>query len=165
MIVAVARFPRRALTRQAVRLRARVRRQGLDAALAGGADPWSAADLMLRASQLSSLAGRQETAAALEKLVSFAEHNRAVVPSSQPRALSPCLRIRCGVVLEQRDTLLELAARLREPAPVSVTVVATLAWLVKDESSPVYVGGNPPAGVSDTAARCGCAISRAGERL
>jgi hypothetical protein len=69
------------------------------------------------------------------------------------------------VVLEQRDTLLELAARLREPAPVSVDVVATLAWLVKDESSPVFVGGNPPAGVADTAARCGCAISRASERL
>ena len=158
MIVAVARFPRHALTRQGVRLRARVRRRGLDAALASGADPWSAADLMLRASRLNSFAGRQETAAALEKLVSLAEHNRHVMPSSQPRALSPCLRIRCRVVLEQRDTLRALAARLREPAPVSVAVVATLAWLAQDESSPVYVGGNPPAGLADAAARCDCAV-------
>ena len=165
MVDAVARFPRRAPARQILRLRAAVRRRRLDAALARGADPWSSAELMVRAARLSSLAGRQETAAALEKLVLFAEHNRTVMPCSQPRPLSPCLRIRCGVVREQRDTLLELAARLRQPAPVSVTVVATLARLVKDESSPVYVGGNPPAGVSDTAARCGRAISRAVERL
>jgi hypothetical protein len=44
------------------------------------------------------------------------------------------------VVRDERDILLELAAQLREPAPVSVTVLATLAWLALDESSPVYVG-------------------------
>jgi hypothetical protein len=158
VIVAVARFPRRHLGRQLVKLRARLRRRGLDAALAAGADPWSAADLMLRASQLSSLPARQATAAALEALVTFAQHNRAVMPSSQNRPLSPCLRIRCAVVLEQRDTLLELAARLRQPAPVSVAVLATLAWLARDESSPVYVGGNPPAALAETAARCGSAV-------
>jgi hypothetical protein len=165
VIVAVARFPRHVLSRQAIKLCARVRHRGLDAALAGGADPWGAADLMLRASRLSSLPRREETARALETLVSFAEHNRAVIPSSQNRAFSPCLRIRCGVVLEQRDTLLALAARLREPAPVSVGVVATLEWLAHDESSPVFVGGNPPAGLAGVAARCGCAISRPSERL
>ena len=165
MVVSVARLPRWVFTRHAARLRARMRRRQLDAALAGGADPWSAADLMLRASHLTSWPGRQEIAAELEALVLFAEHNRAVKPSSQPRPLSPCLRIRCGVVLEQRDRLLELAARLREPAPVNVAVVATLAWLARDESSPVYVGGNPPAGVAVTAARCGCAVTRDGDRL
>ena len=158
MIVAVARFPRRLLGRQLVRLRARLRRRRLDVALAAGADPWSAAELMLRASQLSSLQARQETAAALEDLVIFAQHNRAVMPSSQNRPLSPCLRIRCAAVLEQRDTLLELAARLREPAPVSVAVLATLAWLARDESSPVYVGGNPAEALADTADRCGSAV-------
>ena len=160
MIVSVARFPRWVLTRHAARLRARMRRRRLDAALAVGADPWSAADLMLRASRLSSLPGRQEIAAELEALVLFAEHNRAVMPCSQPRPLSPCLRIRCGVVLDQRDRLLELAARLREPPPMAVAVVATLAWLARDEASPVYVGGNPPAGVAVAVARCGCAASR-----
>jgi hypothetical protein len=164
VIVAVARFPRRVLTRQAIRLRARLRRRALDAALAGGADPWSAADLMLRASRLCSLPGRHETAQALETLVLFAEHDRAVMPHSQKRVFSPCLRIRCGVVREQRDALLALAARLREPAPVSVSVVATLAWLCQDESSPVYVGGDPPAGLAATAVRCGYAVTRASER-
>lgn len=165
MIACVARFPRRALTRRVVGLWAHVRRRRLDAALAAGADPWSAADLMLRASRLSSLRRRRETAAALEKLVIFAEHNRAVLPGSQNRVLSPCLRIRCGVVVEQRDTLLELAARLREPAPVSVAVVATLAWLAQNESSPVFIGGTPPAGVADTATRCGCAVRGDRDRL
>jgi hypothetical protein len=156
MIACVARFPRRALTRSVVRLWAHVRRRRLDAALAAGADPWSAADLMSRASRLSSLSGRQEIAAALEELVALAEQDRAV---------SPRLRIRCPPVLEQRDTLLELAARLREPAPVNVAVVATLAWLAQDESSPVYIGGTPPAGVADTAARCGGAVRGDSERL
>jgi hypothetical protein len=164
VIATVARFPRWALSRDAARLRARLRRRQLDAALAGGADPWSAADLMLRASRLSSWPGRQEIAAELETLVGLAERNRAVMPSSQPRPLSPCLRIRCAVVLEQRERLLELAGRLREPEPMNVAVVATLAWLARDEASPVYEGGNPPAGVAATATRCGRVMRRDGER-
>ena len=87
------------------------------------------------------------------------------MPNSQVRAFSPCLRIRCGAVRDQSDPLLELAARLREPAPVNVAVVATLAWLARDESSPVYVGGDPPESLADTAARCGWVITRASERL
>jgi hypothetical protein len=127
----VARFPRRAPTRQVVKVRAALRRRRLDAALAAGADPWSAAELMLRASRLTSLTARQEIATALQELVTLAKQHRAV---------SPYVRIRYRVVIEHRDILLELAAQLREPAPVSVTVVATLAWLALDESSPVYVG-------------------------
>jgi hypothetical protein len=165
MVAAVARFPRRATTRQIVRLRARLGRRRLDAALAAGADPWSASELMLRAARLSSFSGRLEIAAALETLVSFAEHNQAALPSSQPRPLAPCLRIRSGVVLEQRDRLLELAARLREPEPVGVAVVATLAWLVRDESSPVFAGGSPPGGVAEAAARCERGVRRATERF
>ena len=156
MIAVVGRFPRRILARQAVRLRARLRRRRLDDALAPGADPWSAADLMFRVSRVSSLPGRREIAAALEGLVILAE---------QDRAASPYLRIRRGVVLDQRDTLLELAAHLREPEPVSVAVVATLAWLAKDGASPLYVGGTNPAGVAHTAALCGCALRRDRERL
>jgi hypothetical protein len=156
VIAAVGRFPRRVLTRQAVKLRAGLRRRRLDTALAGGADPWGAADLMLRASRLSSLPGRREIAAALEALIVLAEQDRAV---------SPYLRIRRRVVLDQRETLLELAAELREPEPVSVAVVATLAWLARDGASPVYVGGNDPAGVAGTAAVCGSALRRDRERL
>jgi hypothetical protein len=156
LIVAVARFPRHAATHVVLRVRTALRRRRLDAALAAGADPWSAADLMIRASQLSSLSARQEIAAALDELVKRAWENRVA---------SPYLRIRCDVVLEQHDMLLELAAQLREPAPVSVEIVATLAWLAQDESSPVFVGGSPPAGVAETAARCDCALRRDGERL
>ena len=156
MIAVVGRFPRRLLTRQAVKLRVRLRRRRLDGALAAGADPWGAADLMLRASRLSSLPGRREIAASLEALIILAE---------QDRPASPYLRIRRRVVLDQRDALLELAAHLREPQPVSVAVVATLAWLAKDWASPVYVGGNDPAGVADTAALCGSALRRDRERL
>ena len=133
-----------------------LRRRRLDAALAAGADPWSAADLMYRASRLSSMRERQAIAAALVELVTFAEHNQAV---------STYVRIRCGVVREQRDILLELAAQLREPAPVSVAVVATLAWLALDDSSPVYVGGTAPAGLIETAVRCGTALGRDSECL
>ena len=164
MIGTVAHFPRWVLTRHAARLRVRLRSRRLDAALAGGADPWSAGDLMLRASRLCSWPARQEIAAELETLVALAERNRAVVPSSQPRPLSPCLRIRREVVLEQRERLLALAARLRDPEPMNVVVVATLSWLARDEASPVYEGGNPPAGVAATAARCGCVMRRDSER-
>ena len=156
MIDAVARFPRHVFARQVVGLRASLRRPRLDTALAAGADPWSAADLMPRASRLSSLRGRRDIADALDDLVLLAEQNRAV---------SPYLRIRREVVLAERDTLLELAARLREPAPVGVAVVATLAWLALDDSSPVYVGGTSPAGVAETAARCGSAVRRDRECL
>ncbi|MDQ3879587.1 MAG: hypothetical protein M3295_00670, partial [Chloroflexota bacterium] len=99
---------------------------------------------------------RREIATALEELVTLAEQNRAA---------SSHIRIRRGVVLDQRDTLLELAAQLREPAPVSVAVVATLAWFALDDSSPVFVGGAPPAGVAETAARCDSAVRRDRGRL
>lgn len=156
MIDAVACFPRRALARRVVALRASFRRRRLDAALASGVDPWSAPDLMDRASRLSSLSERREIASALEALVILAEQGRGV---------SRLLNIRCGVVLEERDTLLALATRFREPAPVGVAVVAALSWLARDDSSPVFVGGTPPAGVADTATHCSCAMSRDGERL
>ena len=44
------------MARQLTRIRAGLRHGKLDAALAAGQDPWSAGDLMLRASALSSLA-------------------------------------------------------------------------------------------------------------
>jgi hypothetical protein len=88
-----------------------------------------------------------------------------VVLAEQNRVVSHHIRIRHGVVVEQRDALLELAAQLHEPAPVSVAVVATLAWLAQDRTSPVFVGGSPPAGVAETAARCGSALRRDSERL
>lgn len=135
-----------------MRLDVRVRHRRFDAALAAGADPWSSPQLMLRAAQLSARPERLRIAAALEDLVLLA---------AQDRPLSPYLRIRSPVVLEQRETLFDLAAQLRRPEPVGVAVVATLAWLAWDESSPVYVGGRAPAEIAVTAARCEYAVRSA----
>jgi hypothetical protein len=79
------------------------------------------------------------------ELVSLAEH--------QGRS-SPYVSVRQKVVLEQREPLLALAARLEEPAPVAVPVVARIALLLSDPSSPVYQGGTHPRGLADVAARC-----------
>jgi hypothetical protein len=141
----IARVRRGAIRRRLSSVRTRLRRRQLDAALALGQDPWSTAELVLRAAQLTSLPARRRLADALEELVAVAQRRRAP---------APYLRVRSGVVLERREALLVLAQCLREPAPVEVAVVARLALLAWDESSPVYVGGRHPAGVGETASRC-----------
>jgi hypothetical protein len=100
---------------------------------------------MVRASRLSSLSERQTLAAGLLELVSVAEHKRRS---------SPYIGIRHHVVLEQRDSLLALAERLRQPAPVDVAVVAQIAVLLTDPSSPVYQGGKRPQGLAAVTVRC-----------
>jgi hypothetical protein len=114
-------------------MRSRSRRARLDAALAGGQDPWSSSDLRERAAQLGSLATRRKLAASLEALVTFAE--------LQPT--SPL--VRSSVVLDHREALLDIAARLRDLPPVDVAVVARLAILVWDRASPAFASGGPPA--------------------
>jgi len=141
----VARVRRGLIGRGLSVVRVRLRRRRLDAALALGVDPWSTAELVVRASWLTSWPGRLRLAEALDELVGVAERRRAP---------APYLHVRNGVVLDQREALLVLAQRLREPAPVEVAVVARLAVLAWDESSPVYVGGRHPAGVRETAGRC-----------
>ena len=145
----VGALDRGVLGRHLSRVRARVHGRELDAALADGQDPWSSSELMVRASWLCSLPERRKLATALAGLVVFAEQRRPPPPSA-----SPYFRVRYDVVLEQRDALLVLAERLREPAPVEVAVVAQLALLVWDESSPVYADGKHPAGVGEVAAQC-----------
>ena len=126
-------------------MRARLRHPQLDAALAQGADPWSAGELMVRAAQLSSLSERQTVASGLKALVALAEHQRPA---------SPYLKVRHAVVLEQRESLLALAERLRQAAPVEVAVVAQLVVLLTDSSSPVFAGGNHPDGLAEATSRC-----------
>ena len=70
------------------------------------------------------------------------------------RPASAYLHIRHPVVLEERDSLLVLAERLHEPAPLDVGVVAELELLITDESSPVYVGGRHPSALAELTARC-----------
>jgi hypothetical protein len=141
----VARLPQTWAGWRRAGIRARLRRFRLDIALAHGADPWSTPELMVRASRLSSLSERRTLAAGLLELVSVAEHKRRS---------SPYIDIRHHVVLEQRESLLALAERLGRPAPVNVAVVAEIAVLLCDPSSPVYEGGKRPQGLAVVTARC-----------
>ena len=94
-------LPRGVVGRRLTRLRARVRHARLDAALAEGADPWSAGPLMARAAHLCSLSHRQQLITGLVSIVELAEHRR---PGS------PYLVVRDRAVLEHRESLLALAA-------------------------------------------------------
>jgi hypothetical protein len=137
--------PRSWAGRRRAGIHVRLRRLQLDRALAEGVDPWSAAELMLRASRLLSLAERRRLAAGLVELVSVAEHERRS---------SPYISVRHKVVLEQREPLLALADRLGEPAPVAVPVVARIALLLSDPLSPAYQGGSHPRGLAELTVRC-----------
>jgi hypothetical protein len=141
----VARLPKHWPGWRRAGIRARRRRLQLDDALARGADPWSTAELMVRASRLSSLSERRTLSAGLLALVSIAERQRR---------WRPHVGVRHQVVLEQRDSLLALAERLDQPAPVDVVVVAQIALLLSDPSSPVYQGGQHPQDLAAVTARC-----------
>jgi hypothetical protein len=141
----VALLPRGVLPRQFARIRARLRRRELDAALAEGRDPWSSSELIARAAHLGAPSERRQLATALERLVALAEHRHR---------MSPYVRIRRRAVLDQREPLLALATRLRDPAPIDVALLAQLALLAWDESSPVFVDGRPAAALAETTARC-----------
>jgi hypothetical protein len=145
MPAGISAHPSGAVGRRLVRMRACLRRARLDAALAQGADPWSSGELMARAARLGSLPEREGVASGLVALVALAEHQR---PASQ------YLKIRHRVVLEQRESLLALAERLRQPAPVEVAVVAQLVVLLTDPSSPVFAGGNHPDRLAEATSRC-----------
>ena len=144
-LTGVSRVPRSWVGRRRAGIQVRLRRFQLDRALAHGVNPWSAAELMLRASRLGSLAERRKLAAGLTELVSLAEHQRRS---------SPYVSVRQTVVLEQREPLLALADRLRQPAPVAVPVVARIALLLSDPLSPVYQGGSHPRGVAEVTVHC-----------
>jgi hypothetical protein len=77
-----------------------------------------------------------------------------VAAAGRQQRSSPFLEIRHRVVLEQRDSLVALADRLLRPAPVEVAVVAQLALLLRDSSSPVYAGGTDPEGLAEVTGRC-----------
>ena len=124
-IAGISLLPRSVAGRRLVSIRAYRRRRQLDAALAQGADPWSAPELMVRASRLGSLSERRKIAAGLHALVAVATRRRRA---------SPFVAVRHRVVLEQRESLIALAERLFQPAPVQVAVVAQLALLLSDSS-------------------------------
>ena len=127
------------------RMRVRRRRTELDARLAAAEDPWSSAELLLRASQLSALEHRRRLAASLQAMVAVA---------TMGSSASAYLRLRHRAILAHREALLAIAACLRQPSPVSVAAVAQIAILAWDESSPVKVGGRPATEVGERLRRC-----------
>jgi hypothetical protein len=141
----ISPLPRSVVGRWLVRVRARRRGAELDAVLAQGADPWGAPDRMVRASQLGSLSERRRLASGLFALVAVARRQRGS---------SPFLQVRHRLVLEHSDSLTTLAERLLRPAPVDVAVVAQLALLLADSSSPVYAGGRNPRDLAEVTSRC-----------
>jgi hypothetical protein len=100
---------------------------------------------MMRATQLVSWDLRHTIASALEGLVTIAELRRPA---------SPYLSVRHGVVAQHREELLRIAARLRDPSPVPVHVVAQMTVLLWDGSSPAYSGGRPADGLGAVTSRC-----------
>jgi hypothetical protein len=94
---------------------------------------------------LTSLEERRRVANSIVGLVRLAEFGRPA---------SPYLRVRRTAVLEHRDALLGLAARLHAEEPVEVATVAQLALLVRDESSPVFEGGRPADQITSIVGRC-----------
>jgi hypothetical protein len=137
--------------RTLTRMRAWLHQLDLDEALGAAADPWSDPQLLLRASRLTSLENRRRLAEALEGIVTAAETGRHV---------SSYLRLRRRSVFEERDLLLTLAAYLRAPGPVPVTVLARLMLLLTHGSSPLFVGGRPAAGVATTVHQCVADLER-----
>jgi hypothetical protein len=144
-LTGVSGVPRSWAGRRRAGIHVRLRRFQLDRALAQGVDSWSAAEPMLRASQLGSLSERRKVAAGRRELVSLAAHERRS---------SPYVSVRHKVVLEQRESLLALADRLAQSAPVAVPVVARIALLLSDPSSPAYQGGMHPRGLAEVTVRC-----------
>lgn len=137
----VSHLPRSMVGRWLVGIRARRRRSQLDVALAQGADPWSTPELMARASRLGLRSDERSRQDCTDwwRSPRFADGHRRS---------SGC------VVLEQRDSLLALAERIFQPEPVEVAVIAQLALLLSDPSSPVYAGGRDPGILADVTNRC-----------
>jgi hypothetical protein len=104
------------------------RREELDTLLAGGADPCSQPELACRARQLTGEHCRHHLAVRAEAIV-------AAVDGRSPTALTP--DVCAAEVRAARRALLELAARLREPACAARGVVMARR-LLTDPTSPVY---------------------------
>jgi hypothetical protein len=141
----IGALPRGAVGWRLTRIRAALRRRRIDAALAQGADPWSAGELMVRAARLGSYAERRKIAAGLTALLDLA--------AIQQRGSSYHM-VRHQLVLEHDESLRALAERLGQPEPVDVTVVAELELLLTDRASPVYRRGSDPHRLAEVTSRC-----------
>ena len=135
----IGALPRGEVGWRVARIRAALRRRRVDAALAQGADPWSAGVLAVRAVRLGSHTERRKLAAGLTALVDLAAFQQLV---------------RHQLVLEHEESLRALAERIGQLEPVDVAVVAQLELLLTDPGSPVYRRGSAPHRLAELTSRC-----------
>jgi hypothetical protein len=125
------------LDRPSLRLRLRVstRSTALDNELARGGSPLHSRELALRARQLVEPKRRERLASALESLCEHAQR-----PSS-PTSVVPLPR---REITEAGASLLALAQRLRDPAPIYAGGAAMISVLLRDGTGPAYTAGAGP---------------------
>jgi hypothetical protein len=125
------------LDRPSLRLRLRVstRSTALDNELARGGSPLHSRELALRARQLVEPKRRERLASALESLCEDAQR-----PSS-PTSIVPLPR---REITEAGASLLTLAQRLRDPAPIYAGGAAMISVLLRDGTGPAYRAGAGP---------------------
>jgi hypothetical protein len=126
----IARF----VEQQALRARLRWSHWSLDAELAMGTDPASDPALALRAAQLGSDRHRRRLAGWVERLVRDADASRSPGRS----AAAPIV---CEQVTEARDSLIFLAAVLRNAKQVHPRGLAMVKRLLSDAGSVLYTDG------------------------
>jgi hypothetical protein len=114
-----------------IRARVRVRRQRLDALLAGGAEPTESPELALRAQQLCSPEARRMIAGSLRRAVGDARENRIHLISSVIPVYSPGVN-------RWSEGLIGLAEALERATPVEPCGVARALQLITDGSGPLF---------------------------
>jgi len=112
------------------RLIARVRRAGLDHALAAGEDPLASPQLAVRAATLTAAGTRTMIAGQIDDLLQAAEHPRG----------NWVVRPQRGSVLANAQALGDAATLLRETPLLRARGIAMLSELLHDGAGPVYLG-------------------------
>jgi hypothetical protein len=118
------------LGRLLTRVRARVRRASLDAALARGADPCESPVLAYRAARLTSERSRERTAAWVADILGTA--------GQRPRAFSAAVDPNRDEIAAAAPLLMQVQELLRSTAPVYARGVAMLEILLRDGGGPLY---------------------------
>jgi hypothetical protein len=118
--------------RLGARVTARLWGASLDQELADGADPADCPQLAARAAYLTCPVTRARLATTLERFVTAAE-----LPTGGGK-----VRPARGGVRANRTRMLELAARLRDDAPVYARGVAECKLMLSDGAGPAYVDGH-----------------------
>jgi hypothetical protein len=109
-----------------------LRRGALALRLAAGASPSDSPELARRAEQLCSARNRRALARGLERVIDAAEE--------RPHPYSSAVPLRRSAILDARESMLELAAELRDTnQDVNVRGIALVEHLLTDGGSPLYM--------------------------